>query len=242
MPIAQDQPRTSAPPAARSQRRLFFGAAALLATGEAAFWMVLAAVQSDSGLADFDGPVQGALVAVRNPLATAVLTAVTTVTSPLWMTVIGVALALVWAARQREIWRPALLVCAMAVTFALSTFIKHQVERARPPATDFLLGPDDALSFPSGHTFGAGVFLLVLAYLLVARRSQRATAVGAFTAAAAGTAVVALSRLYLGYHWLTDVLASLGLTVAVVGLVILADGLREATRAQPEAPGVLDPA
>jgi len=45
--------------------------------------------------------------------------------------------------------------------------------------------------------------------------------------------VVAFSRLYLGYHWLTDVTASMGLAVAVTGIVILADGLRSARRARP---------
>jgi membrane-associated phospholipid phosphatase len=231
MPIAQHEPRIPALPTVRSQRRLFFGAAGLLVAGDSIFWVMLAAVQSNSGLAAWDGPVHDGLMAARNPLATAVLTAVTTVTSPLWMCVIGGVLALAWSAWTRELWRPALLLSAMTATFALSTVIKHQVGRARPPASDFLLGPDDALSFPSGHTLGAGVLLLVLAYLLVARRAQHTTAVLAFAGAAAGTVLVALSRLYLGYHWLTDVLASLGLAVAVVGIVILADGLREARRA-----------
>ena len=40
--------------------------------------------------------------------------------------------------------------------------------------------------------------------------------------------MVAYSRLYLGYHWLTDVVASMGLALAVTGVVILADGLRAA--------------
>jgi undecaprenyl-diphosphatase len=226
-------------------------AAGLLIAGETVFWTVLAAVQSNSGVAELDVPVHDGIVASRTPLATAILTAVTTVTSPLWMTVIGCALGLGWAVWKREIWRPALLVGAMAATFAVSTLIKHDVGRGRPAARYFMLGPDDALSFPSGHTFGAAVFLFVLCYLLVASRGPRAgtrpgteprpqsgrrtTSVLAFTAAAAGTLVVGYSRLYLGYHWLTDVLASTGLMLAVTGIVILADGLRTAKDSRPAA-------
>ena len=164
----------------------------------------------------------------------------TTVTSPLWMTVIGCAVALAWAVWKREVWRPALLVGAMAATFAVSTLVKHDVGRSRPAASGFMLGPDDALSFPSGHTFGAGVFLCVLSYLLLAARGtrtgKRTTSVLGFAAAAAGTLVVAFSRLYLGYHWLTDVLASMGLALAVTGIVILADGLRAAVAPSGQHP------
>lgn len=240
MLLAQRAPRPSARPPLPSQRRLFFVAAGLLVAGETIFWTMLAAVQSNSGAAALDGPVHDGLVASRNPLATSILTAVTTVTSPLWMTVIGCVLALVWAAWKREIWRPALLVGAMAAALAVSTLIKHDIARPRPAASDFMLGPDDALSFPSGHTFGAGVFLCVLSYLLVTgrgtRTSKRSTAALSFAAAAAGTLVVAFSRLYLGYHWLTDVLASIGLALAVTGTVILADGLRTAKAARLPAP------
>ncbi|SDP66149.1 undecaprenyl-diphosphatase [Arthrobacter sp. ok909] len=242
MLLAQRVPRPSARPPLSSQRRLFFVAAGLLVAGETIFWTMLAAVQSNSGAAALDGPVHDGLVASRNPLVTSILTAVTTVTSPLWMTVIGCVLALVWAAWKREIWRPALLVGAMAAALAVSTLIKHDVARPRPAASDFMLGPDDALSFPSGHTFGAGVFLCVLSYLLVTARgtrtSKRSTSALGFAAAAAGTLVVAFSRLYLGYHWLTDVLASIGLALAVTGTVILADGLRTARAARLPAPAV----
>lgn len=239
MPTTQlEQPR-GAVPAVRSQRTAFFAAAGLLMAGEAVFWLMLAAVQTNSGLALLDGAVHDALVAGRSPIVTAILAAVSTVTSPTWMTVIGGLLALGWALRKREVWRPALLLGAMAATFGASTLIKHQIARARPSAADFLMGPDDALSFPSGHTFGTGVFLLVLVYLLLGRdgvrRLRRSTAVLAFAAAAAGTLLVAFSRVYLGYHWLTDVVASMGLAVAVTGTVVLVDGLRAARKAVPAA-------
>ncbi|HEX9089448.1 MAG TPA: phosphatase PAP2 family protein [Arthrobacter sp.] len=236
MPVAQHEPSTSGAPLVRSQRALFFGAAGLLVAGEGVFWVVLAAVQSNSGLAAWDGPVHDGLAASRNTLATAALAAVATVTSPWWLTVTGAAVAAAWGIWRRELWRPALLAGAMAATLGLSTFIQHQVNRARPSAGGFLLGPDDGLSFPSGHTLSAGVFLLVLTYLLVSGRRKSPTAVLAVAAASSGTLVVALSRIYLGYDWLTDVLAAVGLTVAVVGCVILADGLRAASRAVPEAP------
>ncbi|MCT1615236.1 phosphatase PAP2 family protein [Kocuria marina] len=42
--------------------------------------------------------------------------------------------------------------------------------------------------------------------------------------------VVAFSRLYLGYHWLTDVTASLLLAIAILGLVVGVDAWRPAAR------------
>lgn len=237
MPTFQHEQPRGGPPSPRLQRALFFAAAGLLAAGEAVFWLMLAAVQTNSGLAVFDGGVHAALVEGRSAPATAVLTAVSTVTSPAWMTAIGGLVALGWAIRKREIWRPALLLGAMAATFGGSAIIKHQVARGRPSAADFLIGPDDAFSFPSGHTLGTGVFALVLVYLLLggagARTVRRSTAVLAFSAAALGTLLVAFSRLYLGYHWLTDVVASMGLAVAVTGIVVMADGLRAARIAMP---------
>ncbi|MCX6499134.1 MAG: phosphatase PAP2 family protein [Arthrobacter sp.] len=246
MPTLQHRRSRGGPPRARSQRALFFAAAGLLVAGEAAFWLMLAAVQTNSGLALLDGGVHAALVEGRSAPATAFLAAVSTVTSPTWMTVIGGLVAVGWAIRKRELWRPALLLGAMAATVGVSTIIKHQVGRARPSAADFLMGPDDALSFPSGHTFGAGVFALVLVYLVLggagARTVRRSTAVLAFSAAALGTVLVAFSRLYLGYHWLTDVVASMGLAVAVTGIVVLVDGLRAARISGPAKGPAPDPA
>jgi undecaprenyl-diphosphatase len=240
MQILVPRPPGDALPSPRSQRRLFFAAAGLLVAGEAVFWLMLAAVQTNSGPALLDGGVHAALVDGRTAPATAFLAAVSAVTSPTVMTLIAALVALGWAVRKREIWRPALLLGSVLATFALSTFINHQVSRGRPSAADVLGGQEDALSFPSGDTFGAGVFLLVLVYLLLgrdgARTARRSTAVLSFAAAAAGTMLVGFSRLYLGYHWLTDVFASLGLAVAVTGAAVLADGLRSARGPGPAAP------
>jgi len=209
-----------------TQRTLFIWAAGLLLAGDALFWTLYAQVQTTSGLVLLDGPVHDLLLGVRGPVLTALLGAVTTVTSPLWMSVIGVAFCGLWWLRSREAWRPALLLLAMGFTVTLSSVVKEWVARPRPPARDFLLGPDDALSFPSGHTLGTAVFLFVLAYFLASRSVRRSTAVLAPAAALAGTLLVAFSRVYLGYHWMSDVLASIGLGLAVTAVVVFADAVR----------------
>jgi undecaprenyl-diphosphatase len=212
-----------------SQQVLFCWAGALLVAGDAVFWLMFAAVQSDSGLAALDGPVHSLMVDSRNPAATVLLAALTTVTAPEALSVIGGVFALAWALWKRELWRPAVLMGAMVLTVVLTTLIKQFVARSRPPTSDFLLGPDDALSFPSGHTVGIGVFTVVLAYLVLSRSGTRTTAVLGFSAAFAVTALVGLSRLYLGYHWLTDVVASFGVALVVAAVAVFTDAARHGT-------------
>ena len=45
-----------------------------------------------------------------------------------------------------------------------------------------------------------------------------------------GVGLVALSRLYLGYHFVTDVVASMALAVAFLGAVVIVDRERERER------------
>lgn len=206
-----------------TQRRHYLRAALLILGGGLLFALDVLAVAGKTGIAAWDRPVHGWFVAQRSPGVTSVWEIVTTLSSPTYMTILGIVVAALWAAVRRELWRPALLLAAMAFTAVLSFVVKGLVGRPRPPAADFMMGPDASFSFPSGHTLGAAVFVLVAAYLLLSRRSAawgRAAAVGA---AVVLVPAVACSRLYLGYHWLSDVMASLALALVVLGLVMAVD-------------------
>lgn len=78
--------------------------------------------------------------------------------------------------------------------------------RARPDLIDHLVEVGSA-SFPSGHSANSAIVYLTLAILLtqiVPRRAQRLYLIGV---AVALTAAIGLSRVYLGVHWPSDVLA-----------------------------------
>lgn len=88
------------------------------------------------------------------------------------------------------------------------------------------MGVDPSFSFPSGHVLGVADFMIVGGYLVVSRGRGWAAAVLCAVAAIVVVGLVALTRLYLGYHWLTDIAASLSLSLGVVGLAIALDTWR----------------
>lgn len=141
-------------------------------------------------------------------------------------TILLVAL-LLWRRRLR--WALALgLVMVMAAV--LTPVLKTGFHMARP---SLLYSGADAFSFPSGHATSAAALYLTLAWIV--GRSTTGTGRALFAALALAVVLLtALSRIYLGAHWLSDVLAGLALGVALgLGGVLLASGDdRPATRGE----------
>jgi undecaprenyl-diphosphatase len=118
---------------------------------------------------------------------------------------------------------PALLALTVVGQFAVVNLIKVIVDRARPDL-DQLTGFSSS-SFPSGHATAAAATFAVVALLLGRRRGRRARAAiagGAVTIAV----TVAGTRVLLGVHWLTDVLAGLAIGWAWFALWSIAFGGR----------------
>jgi undecaprenyl-diphosphatase len=95
----------------------------------------------------------------------------------------------------------------MAGGMALNLLLKQAYARARPHFDDPWV-THASYSFPSGHTSAAVLLYGVLAAFLVAHfydwRQRTACLVGAFLA----VALVAFSRMYLGAHYLSDIVAA----------------------------------
>lgn len=118
----------------------------------------------------------------------------------------------------------------MVASAALTLLVKTLVERTRPP-TATMLGPvDSSYAFPSGHTLNATVFFGLVAALALTRVRSRLGRVAVVLAWLGASLAVGASRLYLGYHWLTDVLAGWSIAAVVLSLAAIGYWLLRARR------------
>jgi undecaprenyl-diphosphatase len=218
---AEVRPRTE------SQRiRLLVLGFMLAAIGAAGFVVLLLDVLQRDGAALLDPPVQRAIEALRAPAPTAAFIVLAVVFGPIGMPLIVVVTVGVWFARARHAWRPLLLAAAMVTGVVLAEIIAHAVGRPRPPLSRMLFGPDHTSSFPSGHLLGIANFCLVGGYLIASRSRRYATRIVVPVVAVALIALMAVDRVYLGYHWPTDTLASASLSIVELGLVVVIDTWR----------------
>jgi undecaprenyl-diphosphatase len=95
---------------------------------------------------------------------------------------------------------------AIAGGTMLSEGLKHLFARPRPELVAHLVEVQTA-SFPSGHAMLSAATFLTLGALLVRVQSRRRLKAYLLTIAILLTLMIGASRVYLGVHWPTDVLA-----------------------------------
>lgn len=132
--------------------------------------------------------------------------------------ILGVICAVtVWSLVKHEQTKQAWIVAAsFAVATVMGVAIKCAVDRPRPQLWEHT--PEFGSSFPSGHTLRAVVIYGVLAYLIGARHPRLKSVVWLVWVVL--VAMIGFSRLYLGVHWPSDVLASGLLGMIVLGIVL----------------------
>jgi len=161
------------------------------------------------------------------PLGDKIFSIVSALGSPGAMAIVGVAGALLLLARRK--W---LVLAAWVAAFGgaglLTVVLKNIIQRPRPPgAAEFLFGT--TYSFPSGHALGSLVGYGMLAYVVGSIWIERQRArVRLIVATAVLVIAIGISRLYLGVHYFSDVVA--GYAVGVLWLSVCISGLQVAQR------------
>ena len=118
------------------------------------------------------------------------------------------AIAGIWLLRRGHRYWIVALIASVPGGMLLNVALKHTFERARPHFVEPILTLS-TYSFPSGHALAATVFYGFLACYAARRARSWPGRVLPFVPAAAMIFTVAFSRLYLGAHYLTDVLAGM---------------------------------
>ncbi|MBF4631143.1 phosphatase PAP2 family protein [Clavibacter michiganensis subsp. phaseoli] len=197
---------------------LAFGLAAIAA-------QVYDNVTDADGVAGLDKPLLAFMIGIRTPWLNEAATAYTDVAGVVIMPIIAVVTMLFLAIRRRS-WTPIILVLAAGGGSLLLTIAgKDIVGRARPDLADAVPPYETSPSFPSGHTLNAVAIAGILAYLLLLRQHRRLTRVLSIAVAVVFAVTIGISRVYLGHHWFTDVLAAFFLSGAWLALVITAHRL-----------------
>jgi len=208
---------------------LYRWAVILIGVGTLVFIATLVGVVQ-SGAAPWgpDEPIRDLLLGIRSETLTGVMIFLAVIFGPVALPIIVLVVTVAWGFAAKHAWRPIVLAAAMLTGVVVSQIILQIVQRSRPPVELMLFGADHTFSFPSGHVLGACDFLLVGTFLIFSRRENTRAAVLGFVGAGFGIVLASASRLYLGYHWLSDALASLSLASVILGAVIALDTWRTA--------------
>jgi undecaprenyl-diphosphatase len=182
-------------------------------------------VTERDGVAGLDLPVLHAAMGMRSPVANGIAATVAVGFGPVGMPILALAAILLLALRRRS-WTPVILVAAAGIgSLAMTIAGKDIIDRHRPSLANAIPPFEHSPSFPSGHTLNATVIAGVVAYLILLRRRTAAGRTVTVVAAVVIAIVVGLTRILLGAHWFTDVLAGWLLGAAWLGIVITAHRL-----------------
>lgn len=184
---------------------------ALFTVAIACFFVLLYLVKS--GLATgFDDAVSQFFYSLRQEWLTPIVTFITYLGN--WQTITALCLVLLISRPTRITYGIPVSVGAILVTL-LNKWIKGQVQRPRPDEALHLI-EQGGFSFPSGHSITSMFVYGMLICLVRANVKNKRTANILTVLLAIPMIFIGLSRIYLGVHYPTDVLAGWSLGIAVI--------------------------
>ncbi len=192
-------------------------------------------VVDSAGLANLDKPTLAFMEQLRSPGLDSFVTGFTNIGGGIGMPILASILTalLIWVSRT---WRPLILIGGAAAVSVTATAVgKKLIGRTRPDHADAVPPYEDSPSFPSGHTLNTTVVIGLVVYLACLQVHRTVARVGLITAGVLFIFAMGMSRVFLGHHWMTDVIIGWVLGLGWVGIVILAHRLFHVLRHREHA-------
>jgi len=206
----------------RNPKPKWFGELAVAIAGLSVFVWMAGAVMSGRSEA-FDRAVRGWIHAGSFPALTYTMRAFTELGEAVFLVALGLLIVwrLVLGGRRRE---AVFFAIAALGAEALDQALKYGFRRPRPEAF-FGVAPTN-YSFPSGHALVSFCYYLVLAEMFIEQKWPRRRKFLTRAVAVALAGLIGLSRIYLGVHYPTDVLAGFAAAIAWLAMVQLVHKVR----------------
>ncbi len=118
------------------------------------------------------------------------------------------------------------LISSVAIGEIFVYTIKNTIDRPRPSLADALV-IENSWSFPSGHTFTAISFYGLLTFFIAHNLKKRWQRVVAYTIGLLLIIAIGVSRIFLGAHWPSDVLASFLFGIAWLSVLVTIASIRK---------------
>jgi membrane-associated phospholipid phosphatase len=201
----------------------FFMVAGMLAAVMALLffaWLAEEVLEADTR--QFDDAVRTAIHRLASPALTSAMQVFSFLGSVAFLLTLALVavLCFLYAHRARS---ATLLAVALGGAYLLEIVLKYAFHRARPVA--FFGTAPASYSFPSGHGIASLCFYGALASLLSARTAGRGARGLIWTAAFLLVGLIGFSRVYLGVHYPSDVLAGYLAGLVWLGTIAILDGM-----------------
>ena len=198
-------------------------------------------VKAADGLSSLDEPVLELAVSLRTPHNVAIARFITDLGGVIGLTVITAAIVVIMTVRWRSRTPVLLLSIGTAGSLLMTAVGKDLVGRARPPVTSAILPYETSPAFPSGHALNNTVVACLVAYLLLLHLTSLLWRIVSMALAVLWFVTIGLTRVFLGYHWLTDVIAGWLLGLAWMAMVITCHRLYLTVRRDHSTPPPVEP-
>lgn len=170
-----------------------------------------------TGIKEADVIINQELMTLRTPLQTQIMLPLTDIADK--VSLISVTILITFLFFLRKKYKDGLLLLWSMALGALSVYVlKVLINNPRPVLS---IIEETGKSFPSGHATLATVFALTLGFISLKYVSSEAKKVAIIVGSVLFPLSIAYSRLYLGVHWLSDVLAGFLLGICTVSLSLL---------------------
>jgi membrane-associated phospholipid phosphatase len=178
-------------------------------------WLADEALEGDARA--FDDATRAAVHQLASPLFTSIMRGFSFVGSTIALSIATIFVVIRFAVRK---WKREAILFALTMIGAglLNITLKLAFKRPRP-VPFFNLSPPESYSFPSGHSLTSAVFFGALAAILTARIESRRVQAAIWIVSTTMFLLIGLSRIYLGVHYTTDVIA--GFAAALIWILVV---------------------